>query len=257
VELAATPLEGMQGLAAVLEGGAADADSIYSWHDLSPSARPFGRGVLLRGRFARPEAAPAPRARARPISAARRGAWRPALLNGATCALSNALLFRSLRGRARRTAALDEALFPLAGRASLYFDLYGARGFHEYQVLGPAPRFDGFAAELERRVREERMPVSLASAKYFGGRQEFLRFDGPGVAFALDLPRSAASAHWLRLLDELTLACGGLPNIIKDSRLPREVMQRAFAQCEGFRRALLAFDARRLYRSELSERLGL
>ena len=257
VEMEATPLDGLRGLAAKLEQGAARCDSIYSWHDLSPSAAPFGRGVLLGGRFTGSGAQAAPRAAPRRLASAQRGGWRPPLLNRATGALMNAMLLRSMRARAARRVALDEALFPLAGRASRYFDLYGRRGFHEYQVLVPAPRFDAFAADLEQWVRERGVPVTLASAKYFGGRQDYLRFDGAGVCFALNLPRNADSAAWLARLDELTIGCGGIPNIIKDSRLPREVAQRAFGEYERFRSELRAFDPQRLYRSELSERLGL
>lgn len=257
LELAAAPLEGMRGLAALLAHGAAHSDSVYSWHDLSVSAKPFGRGVLLRGCFSKAPGVPGRRAASRPLTAAGRGAWHLPLLNGATCAVANALLFRSLGASGNRSATLHEALFPLAGRASRYFDLYGLRGFHEYQVLVPTLAFDVFAAELERLIRAHRIPVTLASAKYFGGRQELLRFDGPGVCFALDLPRSAASERWLSLLDELALGCGGIPNIIKDSRLPRAVVKRAFGQFERFRSALLDFDPQRRYRSELSERLGL
>jgi decaprenylphospho-beta-D-ribofuranose 2-oxidase len=257
IDLVTTPLQGLQGLSGVLEDAAGGSDCVFSWHDLSLSARPFGRGLLMHGAFIKGKDTPARHRAPRPLTAAARGRWYPPLLNSATAAAANALLFRSLKARTSRCITLHEALFPLARRGSRYFDLYGRRGFHEYQVLVPSPHFDGFAAELERRVRRHRIPVTLASAKFFGGKQEFLRFDGPGVCFAINLPRTAASARFLSLLDELSTGFRGIPNIIKDSRLPRAVAERAFPQFERFRRELLDFDPQRLYRSELSERLGL
>ena len=50
---------------------------------------------------------------------------------------------------------------------------------------------------------------------------------------------------------------GGWPNIIKDSRLTADVVSAAYPEYERFRLALRSFDPKRLYRSELSERLAL
>jgi hypothetical protein len=49
----------------------------------------------------------------------------------------------------------------------------------------------------------------------------------------------------------------GWPNIIKDSRLTSEVVSIAYPEYERFRLELRGFDPKRLYQSELSERLAL
>jgi hypothetical protein len=97
----------------------------------------------------------------------------------------------------------------------------------------------------------------MVSVKAFEGTPRLLRFDGRGVAVTLDLGRSAATSDLLRRVDELTIAAGGLPHIIKDSRLPRDVVRACYAQYESFRAGRCQFDPERRYRSELSERLGL
>ena len=102
-----------------------------------------------------------------------------------------------------------------------------------------------------------RPPSVMVSLKAFEGTPRLLRFDGRGVAITLDLGRSAATFDLLRRVDELTIAAGGLPHIIKDSRLPRDVVAACYAQYEAFRSGRRQFDPDRCYRSELSERLGL
>ena len=62
---------------------------------------------------------------------------------------------------------------------------------------------------------------------------------------------------FLSVLDRLTLDAGGLPHIVKDSRLPCEVVARAYPGYEEFRARRRAHDPGGLFGSELSTRLGL
>lgn len=264
VRLDTTVIEDFAALPTLLRNAATQSDLVYSWHDMSASAKPFGRGFLVQGSFVRKSSAPDLRpANAwvrnpeRRLTAERRGRWSPALLNRMTVPLVNSLLFRFQNNKAHRYATLYESSFPLSGTASRYFDLYGSRGFHEYQFLLPCDTFESFAKELGRRVFEHRVPVSLASAKFFGGEQNLLRFDGDGVCFAINVPRSPESLHFIAFLDEWMIDLKGIPNIIKDSRLSGKVAKRAFPEFEQFRNQLLTFDPTRLYRSDLSQRIGL
>jgi decaprenylphospho-beta-D-ribofuranose 2-oxidase len=84
-----------------------------------------------------------------------------------------------------------------------------------------------------------------------------LRFGGEGMCVTLNLVRSPAGLRFLPVLDEMTVAARGLPHIIKDSRLPAPVVRACYPEYDAFRSALLAHDPDRLFRSELSERLGL
>jgi decaprenylphospho-beta-D-ribofuranose 2-oxidase len=151
---------------------------------------------------------------------------------------------------------LFDAMFPFARRAA-YFRLFGRPGLAECQILVPHDRAEAFLGELQRLVLSIRPPSVMLSVKAFEGTPRLLRFQGRGVCVTLDLARSAATLELLRRLDDLTIAVRGLPHIIKDSRLPREVVQACYAEYEPFRRMLSDFDPERLYRSDLSERLGL
>ena len=84
-----------------------------------------------------------------------------------------------------------------------------------------------------------------------------LRFDGQGLSVTLDMARNAKSDALLARLDDLTMQTGAIPNIIKDSRLPGRVARACYLQYDEFRERLRAYDPARLFRSELSERLGL
>jgi decaprenylphospho-beta-D-ribofuranose 2-oxidase len=230
----------------------------YSWHDAAPASRTFGRGFVYQG-----TAAPAPPAGRADVPAYRVltpaararlpfSLWRGPLARAFTSGYWHVERRRPERGE---TSAFD-AIFPFARRAS-YFRLYGRPGLAECQILVPHDRAEGFLDELRRLVLAIRPPSVMLSVKAFEGAPRLLRFQGRGACITLDLARSASTLELLRRVDELTIAARGLPHIAKDSRLPRAVVQACYAEYEPFRKALSDFDPRRLYRSELSERLGL
>jgi decaprenylphospho-beta-D-ribofuranose 2-oxidase len=157
---------------------------------------------------------------------------------------------------AERRIGVFDALFPVA-KKTVFFELFGRRGFHEYQVLLPIDAFVAFAHDVRDFIARNRTPVALASCKLFRGSQSLLRFDGPGICIALDFPRDDRSNSFAQFLDELTTRYRGIPNISKDSRLPAAVVQQAYPEYERFRSALRAWDPKRLFRSEVSERLHL
>ena len=106
-------------------------------------------------------------------------------------------------------------------------------------------------------MARHRVGICLASAKIFRGTQTLLRFDGSGICFALDFPRDGASRRFAEFLDDVVVGLRGLPNLVKDSRLPRRVMEACYPEADAFRLRLKAYDPARLYRSDCSERLGL
>jgi decaprenylphospho-beta-D-ribofuranose 2-oxidase len=228
----------------------------YSWHDGAPSR--FGRGFVYACEI---PAGPPPRwsepPRYRRLTAARRAALPVSLWGRATARLLGAGFRAAQALRPARTATpLFDALFPFARRGE-YLLLYGRRGLAEYQVLVPDASADGFLREVEREVLRARPPVMLSSMKLFRGEPGGLRFEGDGVCFTMDLARSRDALEFLPVLDRLTLAAGGLPHIVKDSRLPADVVARSYPGYEGFRERLRAHDPERLFRSELSARLAL
>lgn len=233
----------------------------YSWHDMSRNAGPE-RGFLFSGAFGAAEnahpnpshwhARPCPRserllARRPPIS----------LMTGPVAVAMNAL-YRGAVGRkpARYEEDLFSFLFPFSHQ-HVYFSLFGKKGFCEYQMLVPTEAVRPFLQALRRALKESGSTIVFASLKRFSGKNRHLTLRGDGISFAIDFPRSEQSADLLRRLDMVAQETGALPYLIKDSRLPRSVVEATYPEYDAFRSELAAYDPQRLYRSELSDRLGL
>lgn len=232
-------------------------DFAYTWHDMASSRPGFGSGYLFQGRFVDEGASTASDVEPPVLSSESRGRWPVSLMN----AISSRALNLEFRRRQKRTlrgqvVSLQDALFP-AHKTQLYFQLFGAAGFREYQAILPDEAIEDYVESVRAYVRAQPLPITLSSAKAFAGRRELLRFTGAGICLALDVPAGAAADRFMAFLDERVMAIGGLPNIIKDSRLPRAVVDFCYDGADRFRDALHAFDPKRLFRSDLSERLGL
>jgi decaprenylphospho-beta-D-ribofuranose 2-oxidase len=242
----------------LLELHAPRSTFIYTWHDFTASGDAFGRGYLYAGEFVSGGAREEPgRERTVEIDSATRGRWRAPFFNGMTARPFNAAYFRAQGfGPESREIGLFSFLFPVATKV-VYFELFGARGFREHQILVPKERFARLASSLRDFLKRERTPVTLASCKLFRGAAKYLRFDGDGLCLALDVPEGPGAERLSGFLDGLVRELGGRPNVIKDSRLPREVVRACYPEYEAFREGLRRFDPQRLFASELSERLGL
>jgi decaprenylphospho-beta-D-ribofuranose 2-oxidase len=263
VEIIATPVEDVSSGIYQFIQAAIRADFTYTWHDFMAKGLHFGRGYIFLGRFV-----PADEISdaivihghnniSPPLSAEERKGWRLPLLN---CYTTQALNFayrskQFIQGRIRRVKLYD-VLFPIH-ETQFYFKLFGIRGFHEYQVIMPIEHITDYLNAVRNYLAHHSLAVTLASAKLFGGQRELLRFTGEGICFALNFPRTSEASSFLTFLDELVVTLGGIPNIIKDSRLPRSVLEACYPEVQRFRDQLHVFDPKHLFRSELSERLGL
>jgi len=241
---------------------ALESDFSYSWHDFMSKGGQFGQGFVYVGQFISDgDAARASKQGKTPstptLSSAARSAWRVPFYNVATTRMLN-LAFRGqqkVRGLTK-CIELEDALFPIHA-VQYYFKLFGSPGFHEYQMIIPVARISDYIEAVQAYLSRHPTAVTLASAKLFRGRQELLRFTGDGICFAVNVPRTSAAISFLAFLDELVISIGGMPNIIKDSRLPRSVVWKCYPEAQRFCDLLRKFDPDRLFKSELSERLGL
>jgi decaprenylphospho-beta-D-ribofuranose 2-oxidase len=154
--------------------------------------------------------------------------------------------------------ALADALFPL-NHARGYFAGFGRRGLVEAQWLVPHARFEAFAATLADAVGRHRPRITLVASKLFAGEASGLRFDGEGVALAIQLadPDGAPQRAFLEALAELAIAHGGRPNPIKDSTLDAATMRRAIPAFDAARQRLAQHNHGALHASELARRLAL
>jgi decaprenylphospho-beta-D-ribofuranose 2-oxidase len=261
VQLEMVPIGNIFEFAGDLAHAGAQNELVYSWHDFTARGAAFGRGMMVAGNFARevspPVAPPTSRNGRSRLDSARLELLPFSLFNGLTTPVFNHMYHAWLRlGSRRKLISLYEFLFPVHNKEA-YFYWFGKKGFHECQIIVDAGRFNSFVSEIQRRLERHPVAITLASAKLFRGQRELIRFTGDGICLTLNFPRDQAGAAFASFMDDLMLEHGGWPNLIKDSRLTADVVNAAYPECEQFRERLRAFDPRRLYRSELSERIRL
>jgi decaprenylphospho-beta-D-ribofuranose 2-oxidase len=231
-------------------------DFAVSWHDLSFSDERFGRGYITSFEFIEtPVRKPDPFVTNR-LSPERRQSLPFPIFNRWTTLAMNIMYRWSLAQKRLRVTSVFDAMFPWYGKEA-YFTLFGRDGFHESQVIVPHARFADYVEALRAAATRTKAVISFAAVKLFAGTNDLVRFDGSGVSLAVHLPRTVSSARFLEAVDRATIDVGGRPNAMKDSRLPREIFEATFPECDRFKAILRAWDPKRIFRSALSSELGL
>ncbi len=242
--------------AAKLSEVSSAGDFAHAWLDFAQPHRHFGRGHVTLVRLVSGKASD-PVCDLHPPGAglSRVGRLPIGLMNRWTIRAINAAYMYRHR-RPKRAEGFAASIFPIHGN-ELYFTLFGKAGFHEYQAILPAGELAHYVEAM--RVAAERFGacVTLGILKLFDGKPTFLRFDGRGVSLAIEVRRDRTSLQFLEALDAALISLGGRPNLIKDSRLPRWVFEETCPEADRFRHIRREWDRKRLFRSEMSERLGL
>ncbi|MBX9694050.1 MAG: FAD-binding oxidoreductase [Cyanobacteria bacterium] len=248
-------------------------DFIFSWHDFVQAGSKFGRGFVKWGAFSsssRSQDKPTERlvfpirqtktySSPLTLTSENRGSIIPAAFGYATTGLMNAIYNHTnlLLAGPPLAVPVQRCTFPNKLQRDLYFHLFGKTGFCEQQSLIPSEKFSEWAHRVKWWLSRNELPVTIATAKMFEGKQKLLRFNGNGICFAMNFPRCQNSTAFLEYLDQLTVELGCLPYLCKDSRLPRWVVEKTYPEFETFRRRLHEFDPKRRCQSELSRRLSL
>ena len=232
----------------------AGAPLLYGWHDGRPGH--FGRGVIRFGL----EAKSGQRYLRKPLPdlPSLVPPWPITAWNSVGIAAMNTWIRQRWCRPGSRHVAIESALFPL-NDARGYFAGFGKPGFVEAQWLVPHARFDEFAATLSAEVSRQRPRISLIASKLFDGEASGFRFDGMGIALAIQMPQpqQVGQAAFIESLTELAILHGGRPNLIKDSSLKADSVRRAIGDFDQARAALRSFDPQGLQRSELTRRIEL
>lgn len=263
VEITTIPVPDIERLETMLMDVAGHYDLVYSWHDFTAVGRKFGRGFIIAAKFsaAKQSALPPDRAKQkdwkRTLVAERRGNWKFSFFSLQRTAWFNRLYYYfNVTQSSPRYAGLYDFLFPVHNKEA-YFKLFGKKGFHECQFIIPNGKFGVWTERLRDYLTRNPMPITLASGKLFTGNSRLLRFTGSGVCMAVDFPRLKQSPEFVAFLHALAIEIGALPNIIKDSDLSAPVVSATYGEYERFKAELRRFDPELIFRSELSERLGL
>ncbi|KKR07389.1 MAG: FAD/FMN-dependent dehydrogenase [Candidatus Peregrinibacteria bacterium GW2011_GWC2_39_14] len=263
VEMTTIPVPEIEQLEALLMNVVSKYDLVYSWHDFTATGRKFGRGFITAGKFSTADQATMPsddesqKDLRRTLFAEHRGYWKLSFFSFRRTVWFNRMYYYfNLMRSAPRYVSLYDFLF-LVHNKEAYFKLFGRNGFHECQFIIPNGKFIEWSYRVREFLCHNPTPITLASGKLFMGNQRLLRFTGNGVCMAVNFPRSKKSHEFVSFLHTLAIDIGALPNIIKDSDLSTQVLSATYPEYERFKEELRRFDPELIFRSEISERLGL
>ena len=152
--------------------------------------------------------------------------------------------------------SFKKTIFPFSGK-EMYFKMFGQRGLIESQIIVPANKINQIIDEIEFNLKIETPEITLLSIKKIKGENNYLRFENDGFCLTFDFIKNKKS---LKFMEKLDLICQNnqlIPSIIKDSRLKLSTIQMCYNEYDKFKNDLKAFDNERIYRSQLSDNLGL
>jgi FAD/FMN-containing dehydrogenase len=216
----------------------AEWEYTVAWIDCRAPQRQLGRGVFSRARHI---AAPASPPRMRPPALEPRVSLPRGLpgiaLNRVSIGAFNAAYWRRApRHPKRHVIAYDPVLYPLDAIGN-WTQLYGSRGFFQYQCVVPMPAARQAIRTLAETIAAARDGSFLTVLKTFGSRASpgLLSFPMPGVTLAVDLPNRGNRARELMdRLDQITVAAGGRTYPAKEGRIVAEHFQSGFPRWREF-----------------------
>lgn len=155
------------------------------------------------------------------------------LVNSLSLRVFNAAYYRRRGGaRAARTVGYEPFLFPL-DRIQQWNQLYGARGFQQFQCVLPERDARDSARKLLDAIATGGRGSFLAVLKRCGTLESpgLMSFPMPGVTLALDFPQHAELAHSVfPRLDAIVREAGGRLYPAKDAHMSAEDFRQGYPQ---------------------------
>tara|TARA_E500000178_G_C16985679_1_gene738083 strand:- start:110 stop:1441 length:1332 start_codon:yes stop_codon:yes gene_type:complete len=147
-------------------------------------------------------------------------------------------------------------IFPFYGKEA-YFKFFGKKGFYESQLLISENKIEDFFDEFNFIYKKLNPTISLFSFKNMRGKQEFLRFEDNKMCVTFDFINNNKNFLFMSEIDKICVKLRITPSIIKDSRLSKKVVEQCYPEYFRFRDLLNTYDKRRIYKSEISQRLEI
>ncbi|GBD27211.1 Decaprenylphosphoryl-beta-D-ribose oxidase [bacterium HR30] len=226
-----------------------------AWADLLNPPPLFGRGALMKGRWASPEEAPAH------PPAAKKSFRVPAVFPDwflqpwMVRAFNRLYFYRAQRAKGGRVVHPETFFYPLDALHD-WNRVYGPRGFTQYQCVLPVEQGFDVHERFLYRLRELKAPVFLAVIKDCGPEgRGILSFPRPGISYALDMPLSDRTQHIVDELNEIVVAVGGRIYLAKDALTRPQHFRAMEPRLERFLTVRRKWDPSLRFRSALSARL--
>lgn len=230
-------------------------DVLYAWH-IGSTFLNFGKGIVRIGTFSKkPDKFTLKIPKTKNINPKQLLPF--SIWNNVTSSIINSIN-REMEGQKKNIQKeIFSGLFPFVDRESIFYSLYGKNGFNEYQLLIDEEHSNEFLNDLTLLIKSEKPSLTFLFLKLFKGKRKFLRFSGNGLSIILNLKHNNSTLNFLKKLDDLIISYKALPYLIKDSRLTKDVVEQCYPEYYEFKKILNEIDPKRIFRSELSERINL
>lgn len=205
----------LDGFLTGLKEAASEWPFTVGWIDTLKRGRHMGRGLLIRGRWATTEEAPAspPAPKFRLPVPIELPSW---VLNGLTVRAFNEVYYRKQLRRLSRGIMHPESFFHPLDILLDWNRIYGPKGFTQYQCVLPGG-IDPVRDFLEF-LTGEGVPSFLSVIKDCGEEGDgLLSFPKLGTSIAMDIPVRSSTPDLVARLDERVIAAGGRIYLAKDA----------------------------------------
>ena len=231
-------------------------DLLYSWN-MGSTLFNFGKGIVTSGIFSDDSSSKTPQIKERKGMNSNDRLLPFSLWNTLSSPIINSINRKIQSGKNIVKKDVYSTLFPFVGTARMFYVLYGSNGFNEYQVLIKKKYSVEFIDDLTKLIKSEKPSLTILIMKLFNGKQKLLHFSDEGLSIILNLKHCNSTLKFLKKLDDILISYKALPYIVKDSRLTKEVVEQCYPEYHVFKEILNEIDPKRIFKSELSERLNL
>lgn len=227
-----------------------------AWIDTLATGRHFGRGVLMRGRWAEPYEAPPhpPRPGLQPTVPFHAPS---VLLNDWTVGWFNSLYYHKQLQPAVAGAVSPQSWFTPLDAVQHWSRAYGRAGFTQHQAVFPREAGRGVVRRFCELLARRGGTGFLCVIKDCGAEGEgLLSFPRPGMSVALDLPNRPDTPGLVDALNRFVVDAGGRIYLTKDTFTRREHFEAMEAdRLPAFQEVRRRWDPQGRLRSALSVRL--
>ena len=231
-------------------------DLLYSWN-MGSTLFNFGKGIVTSGIFSDDSSSKTLQIKERKGMNSNDRLLPFSLWNTLSSPIINSINRKIQSGKNIVKKDVYSALFPFVGTARMFYGLYGSNGFNEYQVLIKKKYSVEFIDDLTKLIKSEKPSLTILIMKLFNGKQKLLHFSDEGLSIILNLKHCNSTLKFLKKLDDIVISYKALPYIVKDSRLTKEVVEQCYPEYHVFKEILNEIDPKRIFKSELSERMNL
>ena len=231
-------------------------DLLYSWN-MGSTLFNFGKGIVTSGIFSGDSSSKTHQTKERKGMNSNDRLLPFSLWNTLSSPIINSINRKIQSGKNIVKKDVYSALFPFVGTARMFYGLYGSNGFNEYQVLIKKKYSVEFIDDLTKLIKSEKPSLTILIMKLFNGKQKLLHFSDEGLSIILNLKHCNSTLKFLKKLDDIVISYKALPYIVKDSRLTKEVVEQCYPEYHVFKEILNEIDPKRIFKSELSERMNL